>query len=122
MVAHQAGRRLMAWVVSNARGVGRLHVPLAQALRVAETLFGGLAERRGRLLVAGDLGRRLSRQLAPALGARAPDEGTISIERLDVDADGLRLRLSEGAELPILSPEGVRNLPHSRVVVGGEEL
>lgn len=98
------------WVVSNARGVGRVHVPLGQALRVAETLFSGVAERRGRLLVAGDLGRRLSRQLAPALGARAPDEGTISIERLDVDADGLRLRLTEGAELPILSPDGVRNL------------
>ena len=44
------------WVVSNARGVGRLHVPLAQALRVAETLFGGLAERRGRLVVRGDYG------------------------------------------------------------------
>ena len=34
------------WVVSNARGVGRVGVPLGHALRVADTLFAGLAERQ----------------------------------------------------------------------------
>lgn len=109
------------WVVSNARGVGRMSVPLAQALRVAETLFGGLAERRGRLLVLADLARRLSRQVAPALGARAPDEGAISIERLDVDADRVRLRLSEGAQLPILAPRAVRDLELAHLARAGDD-
>ena len=38
------------WVIGNARGAGRTRVALAHALRVAETLFAGVAERRGRVL------------------------------------------------------------------------
>jgi tetratricopeptide (TPR) repeat protein len=98
------------WVVANVRGTGGVGVPLAQALRIAETLFGSLGERRGRTLTVHELGRRLSRQLAPSLGARAPGSGGVGIDGLDIDADGLRLRLSSDATLPPLAPTAVRCL------------
>jgi tetratricopeptide (TPR) repeat protein len=98
------------WVVANVRGTGGIGVPLAQALRTAETLFGGHAERRGRSLTVHDLGRRLARLLAPSLGARAPNSDGIGIERLDIDADGLRLRLSSEALLPPLTPASLRSI------------
>jgi cellulose synthase operon protein C len=98
------------FVVANARGTGGVGVPLAQALRIAETLFAGNASRRGRTLVLHELGRRLARQLAPALGARAPGSDGVAIEKLDIDADGLRLRLASDALLPELAPAAVRNL------------
>jgi tetratricopeptide (TPR) repeat protein len=68
-----------------------------------------------------DLARRLCQELAPTLGARVPDGGTTSIERLDIDADGLRLRLSEGAGLPALSPEAVRSLELARLCVSADD-
>jgi cellulose synthase operon protein C len=98
------------WVVSNARGVGEVGVPLAQALRIAETLFGGVAVRRGRTLTVTDLGQRITRQLVPGLGARAPGAASVSIEQLDIDADGLRLQLSANAPIPVLSPLATRCL------------
>jgi cellulose synthase operon protein C len=98
------------WVVANVRGTGQVGVPLAQALRIAETLFAGHAERRGRTLIVADLGRRLSRQLAPSLGARAPGSGGVGIDELGIDADGLRLRLSSNAPLPVLGPTAIRSL------------
>lgn len=98
------------WIVVNARGAGGVGVPLAQALRVAETLFAGSAERQGRALIAADLGRRIARQLAPSLGARAPGAGSVSVESLEIDADGLRLRLSDAAPTPELAPVAVRSL------------
>ncbi|MEO8181983.1 MAG: hypothetical protein ABI895_24375, partial [Deltaproteobacteria bacterium] len=73
------------WIVSNARGVGRIGVPLAHALRVADTLFGGLAERRGRVLTLSHLAQTLCRHLAPALGARTPATSASRIEKLDID-------------------------------------
>ncbi len=109
------------WVVSHARGVGRMSVPLSQALRVADTLFAGLAERHGRVLTVPDLGRRLCRQLAPSLGARAPDGGATSIESLDVDAEGLRLRLCEGAQLPALSADVVRVFELARLCADADD-
>jgi len=98
------------WIVVNARGAGNVGVPLAQALRVAETLFGGSAERQGRTLIISELGQRLARQLAPSLGARSPGKGSVGIDTLEVDADGLRLRLSERGTVPELAPLAVRCL------------
>jgi tetratricopeptide (TPR) repeat protein len=109
------------WVVVNARGVGRVSVPLSQALRVAETLFGGLAQRRGRVLSVSDLGQRVCRQLAPLLGARAPDAASTRIERLDIDADGLSLQLSADAALPELSAGAVRALELARVSADADD-
>jgi cellulose synthase operon protein C len=109
------------WVVANARGTGGVGVPLAQALRVAETLFGGSAERRGRALTSSDLGRRLARQLAPNLGARAPRSDGVGIERLDIDSDGLRLRLSSDATLPLLTPAALRSLELAQLCADADD-
>lgn len=108
------------WIVVNARGTGALEVPLAQALRVAETLFAGSAERQGRSLIVNDLGRRLARQLAPGLGARAPG-GSVGIDALDVDADGVRLRLVADATLPVLGPTAMRSLELAQLSVDADD-
>jgi tetratricopeptide (TPR) repeat protein len=109
------------WVVSNVRGVGNVGVPLAQALRIAETLFGGAAARRGRLLQLTDLGQRLTRQLVPALGARAPGTASVGIEQLDIDADGLRLRLSGDAPIPVLAPLATRSLELAQLCADADD-
>lgn len=109
------------WVVSNVRGVGDVGVPLAQALRIAETAFGGAAVRRGRLLEIGELGQRVTRQLVPALGARAPGAASVSIERLDIDADGLRLLLGADASVPVLGPLAVRSLELGQLCAEGDD-
>jgi tetratricopeptide (TPR) repeat protein len=109
------------WIVANVRGSGAVGVPLAQALRIVETAFGAAAERRGRMLVATELGRRLSRQLAPMLGARAPSSEGVGIERLDIDADGLRLRLGADAEVPVLAPSAVRNLELAQLCADADD-
>ena len=109
------------WVVANARATGRVGVPLAAALRAAETLFAGSAARRGRVLTVSEIGRRLARELAPTLGARAPGAGSISIERLDIDDGGLRLRLARDAPLPALSPTGVRQLELAQLCTDADD-
>lgn len=109
------------WIVVNARGTGDVGVPLAQAIRVAETLFAGSARRRGRVLVVSELGQRLARQLAPSLGARAPGKGSVGIEALDIDADGLRLRLSDGATVPELAPVAVRSLELAQLALEADD-
>jgi len=60
------------WVVGNARGWGLSSPALAEALRVMDALTDKVFSRRGRVLWLEDAGRRLSRSLLPAVGARAP--------------------------------------------------
>lgn len=60
------------WVVSNARGWGLSSPALAEVLRIMDSLVGKVFERRGRVLVLEEVGRKLGRQLLPAVGARAP--------------------------------------------------
>ncbi|HWO13629.1 MAG TPA: hypothetical protein VNN80_29205, partial [Polyangiaceae bacterium] len=115
------GAQAARWIVANVRGTGAVGVPLGQALRVAETAFGDSAERRGRMLSCTELGRRLSRQLAPSLGARAPGSAGVGIEQLDIDADGLRLRLSSEAPLPVLGPTAVRNLELAQLCADADD-
>jgi tetratricopeptide (TPR) repeat protein len=109
------------WVVGNARGVGQIHVPLAQALRVAETLFAGTAERQGRLLTIPNLGQRVCRQLAPNLGARTPDASLARIDSLDIDGEGLALRLRVTTTPPVLSNLGIRSLELGRLCVEADD-
>jgi tetratricopeptide (TPR) repeat protein len=109
------------WVVSDVRAVGSVTVPLAQALRIADTLFAGSAQRRGRLFVLSDLGPRFVRQVAPSLGARAPDSARVSIDRLDIDADGLRLHLASDAPVPVLTPEALRALELAQLCADADD-
>lgn len=109
------------WVVSNARGSGGIRVPLAQALRVAETLLGGIATRRGRIITSPDVGRALCRRLAPALGARTPDASSISIDELVVNADQLSVTLRAGIAAPALSVDAVRALELARLTEAADD-
>ncbi len=109
------------WIVANARGTGSVRIPMAHALRVAETLFAGVAERQGRVLVATELGRRLCRQLAPALGARAPDAAAAGIDRLELGREELTLSLRGGAAHPALAVDAVRALELARLTLGADD-
>jgi tetratricopeptide (TPR) repeat protein len=108
-------------VVSNARGVGRVGVPLGQALRIADTLFAGLAERHGRVLTLTRVAQRICRQLAPSLGARSPATRGASIERLQVGSDGLSLALSETLAQPDASAQGVRAIELAKLCSTADE-
>lgn len=108
-------------VVSNARGVGRVGVPLGQALRVADTLFAGLAERQGRVLTLTHVAQRICRQLAPSLGARTPATRAASIERLQIGSDGLSLALSENLAQPDVTARGVRAIEFAKLCSAADE-
>jgi cellulose synthase operon protein C len=109
------------WVVSNARGVGRLGVPLAHALRVADTLFAGVGERRGRVLTLSQVAQRLCRHLAPSLGARTPATAASIIEKLDINADGLTLALSEAALPPGATASGLRAIELAKLCASADD-
>jgi cellulose synthase operon protein C len=109
------------WVVSNARATGRLGVPLAHALRVAETLFGGLAERRGRVLSMSRVAQRICRHLAPSLGARTPATTASMIEKLDIHADGVTLALSEAALPAGASSAGLRAIELAKLCAEADD-
>jgi tetratricopeptide (TPR) repeat protein len=108
------------WVVSNARGVGRVGVPLGHALRVADTLFAGLAERRGRVLTLTHVAQRLCRHLAPTLGARTPATRSSNIERLSIGSDGLTLALAENGEQGT-SAAGLRAIELARLCSAADD-
>ncbi len=109
------------WVVSNARGVGQVGVPLAQALRIVDTLFAGLAERRGRVLTLTQVAQRVCRHLVPALGARAPATRASGLERLSIDSDKLTLALSANATEAGASARGLRALELAKLCATADE-
>lgn len=109
------------WVVSNARGVGRVGVPLGQALRIADTLFAGLAERRGRVLTLTQVAQRICRHLAPSLGARTPATRASSIERLLIGSDGLSLSLSEDVTQHGATTGGLRAIELAKLCGAADE-
>lgn len=109
------------WVIANARGTGGVRIAMAHALRIAETLFAGVGERQGRVLSVPAIGRQLCRRLAPALGARAPDAASAGIDRLEIGAEDLTLRMREGAAAPELTLDAVRALELARLTTGADD-
>ncbi len=81
------------FVVSDVRGVGLPGAALGFALRALDSVFGGLGERRGRVISIVDAGGTLARVLLPAVGARAPSARRVRFGALISDGDELQVEL-----------------------------
>lgn len=89
---------LARMIVCNARTSGERDVPLAQALRVSDSLFGAFAKRSGRILTFTAVATELCQRLAPQLGTRAPAAHGATVSRLE-EGEG-EWRVSVDAALP----------------------
>ncbi len=81
------------FVVSEARGVGLSGAALGFALRTLDTIFAGIAVRRGRVISIPDAGGQLGRMLLPAVGARAPSGQRVRFGPLLVANEGASVEL-----------------------------
>jgi len=81
------------FVVGEARGVGLPGAALGFALRALDTVFAGIAMRRGRVLSIFDAGAQLGRMLLPAVGARAPASQRVRFGSLVVANDSASVEL-----------------------------
>jgi tetratricopeptide (TPR) repeat protein len=108
-------------VVANARGSGTLDVPLGHALRVAETLLGHAGRRKGRLLVVEDLAGNIARELAPLLGARAPQCESARIESLSLSREQLALVVRAGAAPDALTRDAIAALELAQLATEADD-
>ncbi len=109
------------FVIDGARAVGFELPALGLALRVADSVLGKLATRRGRMLSIAGVGQRLGRALLPAVGARAPSAGEVRFGALSVGEQSFTVELDALAEPPELGFRAARALELSLLVEGADD-
>ena len=108
-------------VVARARGVG-LKVPaLAYALRVLDTAFAGVGERRGRILVVPEAGAALGRALMPAVGARVPNAARTRFSEVEMQHDRALVELDSSFAPGALAPAVARELELALLVADADQ-
>lgn len=108
-------------VVSDERGIGLGGPALGPALRVLDSLFGRIGERRGRVYRVADLATLLSRGVLPPLGARAASTTGVRLGALEEASDGLRVRLDRRFPPLASSPRVVRALELAQLAVEADD-
>jgi len=109
------------FVIAEARGA-RLDAPaLGHALRVVDTVFGALAERRGRVVTLSRVAARLTRVLLPAIGARAPATGRARLGSLFVEGDEVGVALDSTFEPPVLHAVTARALELAELTIDADD-
>lgn len=97
-------------VISNARTSGADKVPLGQALRLSDTLFGKFSERRGRVVTIASVATQLSQLLAPLLGTRAPAASAANVSVLESQEASWQVTLDSSEPSPALALRGIQAL------------
>jgi tetratricopeptide (TPR) repeat protein len=109
------------FVVGRARGVGLTGPALGHALRALDSVLGGVAERRGRLVSITKAGALLGKVLMPAVGARAPGVERARFGDLVVDSDRLEVDLDAQLPPPALGVEALRDFELALLVADADE-
>lgn len=108
------------WIVANARGIG-LDVPShAAALRVAQALFGKLADRRGSVFVMDRAVVDLVREVLIDAGARTPILEGVQFTSWEETAEGIRVTAQRGAVPLAPSPLLLRAVELGRLAEEGD--
>jgi cellulose synthase operon protein C len=108
-------------VLANLRGVSSNNVVLAEALRALDSVLAGQFSRRGRIWMSPQVGRRLSRLVLPAAGARVPIATGLDFGRLLPDVDRVRTHLDAQLGELSLNPATVRALELAELVVSADD-
>ncbi len=116
-----AGGNEARLIVGGARSGGDLEVPLAHALRIAETVLGPAARRRGRVLTIDACCARVCKMVAPALGARSPSAHGVTVGPLEAYEDGFRVRARSAQPAEGLSSDVLRALELALLCVDADD-
>lgn len=104
------------FVVSRARAVGLSSPALGHALRIADTVLGDLATRRGRLVAIGGVGARIGKALLPPVGARVPSAGRVRFGDVLVETDRVEVELDAELPPPALGLDALREMELAHLV------
>lgn len=104
------------FVVSRARAVGLSSPALGHALRIADTVLGDLATRRGRSVTVTGVGGRIGKALLPAIGARVPSAGRVRFGDAVVETDRLEVELDSELTPPALGVDALREMELAHLV------
>jgi tetratricopeptide (TPR) repeat protein len=108
-------------VVDHVRGIDPENAVLGQVLRVLDAILGGAFTRRGRVWLSTHVGRKLSRLLLPAAGARAPSAEGVSFSSLVADGEAARVELDTGLGVIALEPSVVSALELASLVADADD-
>lgn len=109
------------FVVTRARGVGLGGPALGYAVRALDSVFGELAERKGRLFTIAGAGARLGKALLPAVGARAPGAARVRFGDAVPGDDTVSVELDAELPPPALGVDSVRELELALLVADADE-
>jgi tetratricopeptide (TPR) repeat protein len=90
----------VAFAIHDARGIGLTEPAPVLAARVAEGVFGPLADRRGGLYRLSAVAQVVARDLFPKGGARTPDVAALTPSRFTTDGGVATLRLADHGTPP----------------------
>lgn len=107
-------------VLANVRGAGLRAPALGFALRLIDSAWSGVAERRGRTVKVEAAARRLVAALVPILGTRAPACDAVGFGDLSISDGEYDLHLEAGASGYALPVETVRALENAQLSAEGD--
>jgi tetratricopeptide (TPR) repeat protein len=107
-------------VVSGARAIGIEAPALAMALRAADAVMGGAAQRAGAIVAFAEAAATVSRHALPAIGARAPDADGVRFGPLAADDARFLLACDHAFAPPLLAPHVIHELELARLAAEGD--
>lgn len=108
-------------VLDRVRGVDSDQVILAKVIRTLDAALSDKFHRQGRIWTCRQVGRKISRNLLPAAGARAPDADAVNFGLLSFDVNRVRIDLDTHQGENAFTPSVVHALEFAGLVVAADE-
>ncbi len=107
-------------VLDAVRGVDPDQAALARAIRTLDAALSDMFSRHGRIWTCRQVGRKISRSLLPAAGARAPSSNGVNFGLLSTDVDKVRIELDTSIGENSLSASALRALEFAELVADAD--
>ena len=109
-------------VIDGVRGIDSDQIIVAKAIHTLDAALSDKFSRRGRIWTSHQVGRKISRLLLPAGGARAPSADSVNFGlMMSPDVDRVRIELDTSIEENPLAPSVVRALELAELVANADD-
>ena len=108
------------FVVDAVRGIDPGQVVFAKVVRTLDAALSDKFSRHGRIWTCRQVGRKISRSLLPAAGARAPSSDAVNFGLLSTEVDRVRIELDTHIGENALSPSALRALEFAELVANAD--
>ncbi len=108
-------------VVDGVRGLNPEQVVFAKVIRTLDAALTDIFSRRGRVWTCRQVGRKISRLLLPAAGARAPCADAVNFGLLSSNVDRVRIDLDTNIVENALAPSALRALELAELVANADD-